>query len=122
MNTLAVESKKALQAVDWMNSHARQNGLKFEARLEGYTLSTNSFGQFEVISWKGDWSAALELISKASRKLNIKVIEASKGEDPFESFFKRTAIGKLYSNGKHVAKVQLQRKSGKWSIKSEKLE
>lgn len=122
IDSFAVESRKASQAVEWMNSYAKQNDLKFEASLEGYTLSTDNFGEFEVMSWKGDWDDAVDLVRKASRKLKIKVIEASKGGDPFESLFTKTAKGKLYSNGKLVAELELQRKSGKWIITNEKLE
>lgn len=122
VDSFAVESGEAQEAVEWMNAQARDNGLKFEAHLEGYTLSTNNFGQFEVMSFKGDWSTAVDLVKKASRKLKIKVIEARKSADPLESLFIRTATGKLYSNGKQMGEVKLQKKSGKWIITTEKLE
>ena len=73
-DNFAVEQGKADRAIDWMNSYAKKNNKKFEAKLEGYSLSTIKFGNFEVISWKGDWSVARNIIIKVSSKLNMKVI------------------------------------------------
>ena len=59
-----------------MNSYAKKNNEKFEVKLEGYFLSTIKFGSFEVISWKGDWSIARNIMLKTSSRLNMKVLEA----------------------------------------------
>ena len=67
-NNFAVEQGKAEKAIEWMNSYAKKNNKKFEAKLEGYVLSTVNFGNFEMISWKGDWSAARNIILRASTK------------------------------------------------------
>jgi hypothetical protein len=75
-DNFAVEERNAAKAIGWMNSYASKNNKKFETKLEGYTLSTINFGNFEVISWSGDWSTARNIIIRASRKLNIKIVEA----------------------------------------------
>lgn len=62
-------------AIKWMNDEAKKAGLKFEARLYGYEISTKNFGEFEMFSWMGDTKAARTLIVKASNRFKIKVIE-----------------------------------------------
>lgn len=62
-------------AIKWMNDEAKKAGLKFEARLYGYEISTKNFGEFEMFSWIGDTKVARTLIVKASNRFKIRVIE-----------------------------------------------
>ncbi|MGC2684055.1 MAG: hypothetical protein WA323_19520, partial [Candidatus Nitrosopolaris sp.] len=75
-DNFAIEQGKAQRAIEWLNSYATKNNKKLEIKLEGYHLSTTRFGNFEVVSWTGEWPTARYLIIKASKKLNIKVVEA----------------------------------------------
>lgn len=107
-----------------MNSYALDNNKKFEAKLEGYLLTTKNFGNFEIISWKGDWSFARNLIIKVSRKLSTKVIES--GYHQKNSFFlsligANKEVAKVYKKGGIIGNIILDKKSGKWIVKSEKL-
>jgi hypothetical protein len=122
-NNFAVEQAKSGKAIEWMNSYAKIKNKKFEARLEDYSLSTLKFGNFEVIYWKGDWSAARSIIIKASSKLNMKVIEAGyhkKGNLVSLLFGGSDEIAKVYSGGNLIGNIVLKSKSGKWIVKSEK--
>ena len=123
-DNFGVEDKKAEEAIKWMNSYALDNNKKFEAKLEGYLLTTKNFGNFEIISWKGDWSSARNLIIKVSRKLSTKVIES--GYHQKDSFFlsligANKEVAKVYKKGGIVGNLILDKKSGKWIVKSEKL-
>jgi hypothetical protein len=123
-NNFAVEERNAAKAIGWMNSYAIKNNKKFETKLEGYTLSTINFGNFEVISWSGDWSTARNTIIRASRKLNIKVVEAGyhqKGNFLQSLFLGSREFGKVYSSGHIIGNISLNMISGKWKVKSEKL-
>lgn len=123
-DNFAVEQGKADRAIEWMNSYAKKNNEKFEVKLEGYPLSTIKFGNFEVISWKGDWSTARNIILKASSKLNMKVLEAGyhKKGNLLSSFFGASReFAKVYRTGNLIGQIELGSKSGKWTIKSEKL-
>jgi hypothetical protein len=123
-NNFAVEERNAVKSILWMNSYAIKNSKKFETKLEGYSLSTINFGNFEVISWKGDWSAARDIIIKASRKLNMKVVEAGyhqKGNLLQSLFMASREFAKVYSHGRFVGNVTLSLRSGKWTVRSEKL-
>ena len=70
-----VESGFGEQVLDWMNSEAKKHKSKFEARAYNYEIATKNFGTFEMFSWIGDVKAARSLITKASRRFKIRVIE-----------------------------------------------
>jgi len=122
-NNFALEQGKSAKAIDWMNSYAKMKNRKLEIRSENYSLSTLKFGNFDAISWNGDWSAARLIIVKASSKLNMKVIEAGyhkKGSLISSLLGGSDEIAKVYSGGKLVGNIVLKSKSGKWIVKSEK--
>ena len=122
-NNFALEQGKSAKAIDWMNSYAKMKNRKLEVKLENYSLSTLKFGNFDAISWNGDWSAARIIIVKASSKLNMKVIEAGyhkKGSLISSLLGGSDEIAKVYSGGKLVGNIVLKSKSGKWIVKSEK--
>ena len=122
-NNFALEQGKSAKAIDWMNSYAKMKNRKLEIRSENYSLCTLKFGNFDAISWNGDWSAARLIIVKASSKLNMKVIEAGyhkKGSLISSLLGVSDEIAKVYSGGKLVGNIVLKSKSGKWIVKSEK--
>jgi hypothetical protein len=120
-DSFAVEQGKASEAVAWMNEYAKKNKLKFEAKLDGYSMQSVKFGTFELISWKGDWSSARNVIKKVSGKLRIKTIESGYHEkkDLLAAMFGSAEFGKVYSGGNIVGQVELTSKGGKWTVKGE---
>jgi len=119
-DNFGVEEGKGQQAIEWINSRAKENNQKFEAKLEGYSLHSINFGNFDVISWKGDWSVARNIIQKASKKLNLKVIESGYHEKSIIPLLTGGEFGKIYSGGRLKGLVGLATKLGKWIIVSEK--
>jgi len=73
--TFGVESGFEEQVLEWMNSDAKKRKLKFEARSYGYSITTENFGTFEMLSWIGDVKVARSLITKASKRFKVRVIE-----------------------------------------------
>jgi hypothetical protein len=123
-DNFAIEERNAAKAIEWMNAYANKNGKKFETKLEGYILSTTNFGNFEVISWNGDWSAARNIIKKVSRRLNLKVIESGyhqKGDFLRSLFLVSKEFAKVYSDGRLIGNIVLSMVSGKWTVESETL-
>jgi hypothetical protein len=122
-DSFAVEQGKGEQAVAWMNEYAKKNKMNFEAKLRGNAvLQTTKFGGFEMISWKGDWPAARNIIKRASGKLRIKALESGYHEktDLLVSMFGAgSEFAKVYSGGNLVGQVEMTSKSGKWIVKSE---
>jgi hypothetical protein len=123
-DNFAIEERNAAKAIEWMNKYAIKNRKKFDAKLEGYILSTTNFGNFEVISWNGDWSAARNIIIKVSQKLNLKVIESGyhqKGDFLRSLFLVSKEFAKVYSDGRLIGNIVLSMVSGKWTVESETL-
>ena len=73
--TFGVESGFEDRVLEWMNSDAKKRKLKFEARTYSYEITTKNFGIFEMFSWIGDVKVARSLITKASKRFKIRVIE-----------------------------------------------
>jgi len=73
--SFGVESGFGELVLEWMNSEAKKRKSKFEARSYSYEITTKNFGTFEMFSWIGDVKAARSLITKASRRFKIRVIE-----------------------------------------------
>jgi len=73
--SFGVESGFGEQVLEWMNSEAKKRKSKFEARAYSYEITTKNFGTFEMFSWIGDVKVARSLITKASRRFKIRVIE-----------------------------------------------
>ena len=121
-DNFAVEHRKAQQAIEWINSYAEKNKHKFECKLTGYSLQTVKFGSFEMITWSGDWSAARNIIQKASKQLRAKVIESGYHEKRgllSAMFGVSSEYGKVYSNGKLVGQIEMNKKAGRWIAREE---
>ena len=73
--SFGVESGFGEQVLNWMNSEAKKRKSKFEARTYNYEITTKNFGSFEMFSWVGDVKVARSLITKASKRFKIRVIE-----------------------------------------------
>jgi hypothetical protein len=123
-NNFAIQQNKAQFAAEWINSYAIKNKKRLELKLEGYPLHTTKFGDFEIVSWKGEWAAARKIMIVASRKLNIKIVESgyhAKGHLLSSLLGISREFAKVYSGGSIIGHLELTTKSGKWVVKGEKL-
>ena len=121
-DNFAIEHRKAQQAIEWINAYAKENNHKFECKRTGYSMQTVKFGSFEMITWSGDWSAARYIIQKASKHLRAKVIESGYHEKSgllSAMFGVSSEYGKVYSNGKLVGQIEMNKKSGRWIAQDE---
>jgi len=73
--TFGVESGFVEEVLEWMNSEAKKRKSKFEARAYNHEITTKNFGTFEMFSWIGDIKVARNLITKASKRFKVRVIE-----------------------------------------------
>jgi hypothetical protein len=122
-DNFGVENGMGHRAVEWMNSYSKEKKMEFKAKLEGYQILSKNFGDFEIISWRGNWSDARKIIIKASTKLSMKVIESGyhQKDNLLISFFGfGKEFGKVYKKGNYIGTIVLGMRSGKWYIKSEK--
>jgi len=68
--TFGIEKGDGEKVIQWINSEAKKQNWKFEARIK-----TRNFGDFEMFSWIGDTKVARNLVVKASKRFKIRVIE-----------------------------------------------
>ena len=121
-DSFAVEYSKAHKAIEWINAYAKKNNHKFECNLAGYSIQTVKFGAFEMVTWNGDWSTARNIFQKASKELRAKVIESGYHEKRAllsAMFGSSSEYGKIYSNGKLVGQIEMNKKAGRWIAKAE---
>ena len=84
--TYGVEIGHGEEVVTWLNDQAKSQSIKLEARLYGYSVTTENFGEFEMFSWIGNVQNARKMIIKASKRFKVKVIEG--GYKPKEKIIK----------------------------------
>jgi hypothetical protein len=123
-DNFGVEGGMGNRAIEWMNSYSKEKKMDFKARLEGYQISSKNFGNFEIISWSGNWSDARKIIIKSSSKLSMKVIESGyhQKDNLLLSFFGLgKEFAKVYKKGNYIGAIVFGMRSGKWYVKSEKL-
>ncbi|MFN2433979.1 MAG: hypothetical protein ABR515_01235 [Nitrososphaeraceae archaeon] len=123
-DNFGVEDGMGHRATEWMNSYSKEKKMDFKARLEGYKISSKNFGNFEIVSWSGNWTDARKIIIKSSSKLSMKVIESGyhQKDNLLLSFFGLgKEFAKVYKKGNYIGAIVLGMRSGKWYVKSEKL-
>jgi hypothetical protein len=123
-DNFGVEDGMGHRATEWMNSYSKEKKMDFKARLEGYQISSKNFGNFEILSWSGNWTDARKIIIKSSSKLSMKVIESGyhQKDNLLLSFFGLgKEFAKVYKKGNYIGAIVLGMRSGKWYVKSEKL-
>lgn len=120
--TFGVEKGHGAEVVSWLNEQAKSQSIKLEARLYGYHVSTENFGDFEMFSWVGNVQSARKLIIKASKRFKIKVIEG--GYKPKEKIFKmkKFDFAKVKKGDKTIGQIEFvsSRFGNKhWEIRNE---
>ncbi len=118
--TFGIEKGHGEEVIDWLNEKFKDT--KFEARLYGYTVTTQNFGDFELFSWRGDVQVARKLIIKASKRFKIKVIEG--GYRPKEKVFqvKKFDFAKIRKGDKTIGQLEFEMSrfgNRQWKIKNE---
>jgi len=120
--TFGVEKGHGEEVITWLNEKAKSQGVKLEARLYGYDISTKNFGDFEMFSWMGDVQIARKLINKASKRFKIKVIEG--GYKPKEKVFrmKKLDFAKVKRGNKTIGQLEFtvsRFRNEQWEIQNE---
>ena len=118
--TFGIERGHGEEVVAWLNEQSKNT--KFEARLYGYSITTQNFGDFEMFSWRGEVQIARKLIIKASKRFKIKVVEG--GYQPKEKLFriKKFDFAKVHKGDKTIGQLEFEISrfgNGQWEIKNE---
>ena len=120
--TFGIEKEYGEEVITWLNEHAKSQGVKLEARLYGYSISTKNFGDFEMFSWIGDVQIARKLIIKASKRFKIRIIEG--GYKPKEKIFsmKKLDYAKVKRGNKTIGQIEFSASrfgNNQWEIQNE---
>jgi hypothetical protein len=120
--TFGVEKGYGAEVVSWLNNQAKIQGVKLEARLYGYEVSTKNFGDFEMFSWMGDVQIARKMIIKASKRFKVKVIEG--GYKPKEKLLrlKKFDFAKVKKGDKTIGQLEFVSSrfgNNQWEIQDE---
>ncbi len=120
--TFGVEKGHGEKVIAWLNEQARTHSIKLEARLYGYNVSTENFGEFEMFSWIGNVQGARKMIIKASKRFKIKVIEG--GYKPKEKIFKmkRLDYAKVKKGDKTIGQLEFVASrfgNSQWEVQNE---
>ena len=118
--TYGIEKGHEQEVIAWLNEQSKDK--KFEARLYGYSVITQNFGEFEMFSWMGDVKTARKLIVKASKRFKIKIIEG--GYKPTERIYqiKKFDFAKVRKGDKAIGQLEFERPrfgNHQWQIKNE---
>ena len=118
--TCGIEKGHGEEVITWLNEQSKDT--KFEARLYGYSVATQNFGEFEMFSWMGDVQVARKLIIKASKRFKIKIIEG--GYKPKEKIFrmKKFDYAKIRKGDKTIGQLEFEVNrfgNSQWEIKNE---
>ena len=120
--TFGVEKGHGEEVITWLNEKAKSQDSKLEARLYGYDISTENFGDFEMFSWIGDVQIARKLIIKASKRFKIRIIEG--GYKPKEKIFrmKKIDFAKVKKGDKTIGQLEFtvsRFRNEQWEIQNE---
>lgn len=120
--TFGIEKNHGEEVIAWLNEQAKKLGVKLEARLYGYSVSTKNFGDFEMFSWIGDAQIARKLVIKASKRFKIKIIEG--GYKPKERVFrmKKFDYAKIKKGDKTIGQLEFTASrfgNNQWEVQNE---
>jgi len=120
--TFGIEKGHGEEIISWLNNQAKNQGMKLEARLYGYEISTKNFGDFEMFSWMGDVQIARKMIIKASKRFKVKVIEG--GYKPKEKLLrlKKFDFAKVKKGDKTIGQLEFVASrfgNNQWEIQNE---
>ena len=120
--TFGIEKGHGEEVISWLNEKAKSQGTKLEARLYGYEIATENFGDFEMFSWMGDVQIARKLIIKASKRFKIKIIEG--GYKSKEKIFrmKKLDYARVKKGDKTIGQLEFtvsRFRNEQWEIENE---
>ena len=107
---------------EWLNEQAKSIDLKLEVKLEKDVLSTENFGDFDLLSLSDDSVKSRKLISKAGKRFGIKMIEGGYKEVARIIRRKKSDYAKVLKGDKVIGHLELETSrfgTKKWKIKLE---
>lgn len=110
------------KVANWLNEQAKDSGLKLQVKLKNSILSTQNFGDFDLLLLSDDSVKSRKLISKAGKRFGIKMIEGGYKEEARIIRRKKSDYAKVLNGDKVIGHLELETSrfgTKKWEIKSE---
>ncbi len=110
------------KVVLWLREQAESSGLKLEISLEDYIISTQNFGDFELILLSSDSIPVRKLISKVGKRYGIKMIEGGYNEKARIIRRRKSDYAKVFRGEKVIGHLEFETPrfgAKKWEIKLE---
>ena len=110
------------KVTSWINEQAKSEGLSLKVKLKEDILSTQNFGDFELLSLSDDSITSRKLISKAGKRFGVKMIEGGYKEVARIIRRKKSDYAKVIRGEKVIGHLELETSrfgAKKWEIKSE---
>lgn len=104
--TFGIEKGHGKEVILWLNDQAKSQSIKLEARLYGYSVTTENFGEFEMFSWIGNVQNARKMVIKASKRFKVKIIEG--GYKPKDKIIKikKFDFAKVKKGDKTIGQIE----------------
>jgi hypothetical protein len=106
----------------WLNEQAKESGLKLQVKVKNSILSTQNFGDFDLLLLSDDSVKSRKLISKAGKRFGIKMIEGGYKEEARIIRRKKSDYAKVLNGDKVIGHLELETSrfgTKKWEIKLE---
>ena len=120
--TFGIEAGRGSEVVSWLNEKAGEQKARLEARLYGYTISTDNFGDFEMFSWVGDAHAARKLLIRASKRFRVRVIEGGYRTKEASFSLQRSDHAKVKRGEKTIGTIEFEAPRigrAQWTVQNE---
>ena len=121
-HVFGVEKGHGEKVISWINEQVNSTELKLKVELNGALLSTPSFGDFELFLVSDDSLPVRKLISKAGKRLNVKIIEGGYKEEARIIRRRKSDYAKVLKGDKVIGHLELETPrfgSKKWTVKAE---
>ena len=110
------------KVTEWLNEQAEDSGIKLKVKLENSVLTTQNFGDFELLSLSDDSVSSRKLLLKAGKRFGIRMIEGGYKEVARIIRRRKSDYAKVLKGDKIIGHLELETSrfgAKKWEVKAE---
>lgn len=118
--TFGFEQNQTDRVLPWLNSHVAKTDCQIE--IDENQISTENFGHFTMLKWKGDLQLARKTIQKLGKKFKIKTIEGAYRQKERALRLKKYDYALVRSSNKVIGHLEFSTsrfKSNHWQVSKE---
>ena len=110
------------KVTEWLNEQAEDSGIKLKVKLENSVLTTQNFGDFELLSLSDDSVSSRKLLLKAGKRFGIRMVEGGYKEVARIIRKRKSDYAKVFKGDKIIGHLELETSrfgTKKWEVKAE---